>query len=314
MTEELVRKQVAQEKLDTYKALMSDKQLTREVVASIKQSKEYSEEIKKALISEINPSEEAKKNNIKKISVIKQEFFIRKQLLEVLKERVATDKTYQPLFEQIEKATNSNEKQKEHVTAQSDIKECQKFISENKWEEEMIKRINQEERIPPHLKVIVLSELKEPTAKNQRVGGENRQDSTLVALVLKSHVQNIQLGYQQEVSQKTKKEQQIDHRMIKYEQKLQKILKIRTGLFDAINRFESQEKQLIGDGGKISVPKDEQEKASQQATLTKKDLQENEEQKLAMDIGELLMKGNTADYFQAVDKHDLSMQTSGSIV
>lgn len=165
LTEELVRKQVAQEKLDTYKALMSDKQLTREVVASIKQSKEYSEEIKKALISEINPSEEAKKNNIKKISVIKQEFFIRKQLLEVLKERVATDKTYQPLFEQIEKATNSNEKQKEHVTAQSDIKECQKFISENKWEEEMIKRINQEERIPPHLKVIVLSELKEPTAK-----------------------------------------------------------------------------------------------------------------------------------------------------
>lgn len=129
LTEELVRKQVAQEKLDTYKALMSDKQLTREVVASIKQSKEYSEEIKKALISEINPSEEAKKNNIKKISVIKQEFFIRKQLLEVLKERVATDKTYQPLFEQIEKATNSNEKQKEHVTAQSDIKECQKFIS-----------------------------------------------------------------------------------------------------------------------------------------------------------------------------------------
>lgn len=117
LTEELVRKQVAQEKLDTYKALMSDKQLTREVVASIKQSKEYSEEIKKALISEINPSEEAKKNNIKKISVIKQEFFIRKQLLEVLKERVATDKTYQPLFEQIEKATNSNEKQKEHVTA-----------------------------------------------------------------------------------------------------------------------------------------------------------------------------------------------------
>lgn len=210
---------------------------------------------------------------------------------------MATDKTYQPLFEQIEKATNSNEKQKEHVTAQSDIKECQKFISENKWEEEMIKRINQEERIPPHLKVIVLSELKEPTAKNQRVGGENRQDSTLVALVLKSHVQNIQLGYQQEVSQKTKKEQQIDHRMIKYEQKLQKILKIRTGLFDAINRFESQEKQLIGDGGKISVPKDEQEKASQQATLTKKDLQENEEQRLAMDIGELLMKGNTADYF-----------------
>lgn len=306
LTEELVRKQVAQEKLDTYKALMSDKQLTREVVASIKQSKEYSEEIKKALISEINPSEEAKKNNIKKISVIKQEFFIRKQLLEVLKERVATDKTYQPLFEQIEKATNSNEKQKEHVTAQSDIKECQKFISENKWEEEMIKRINQEERIPPHLKVIVLSELKEPTAKNQRVGGENRQDSTLVALVLKSHVQNIQLGYQQEVSQKTKKEQQIDHRMIKYEQKLQKILKIRTGLFDAINRFESQEKQLIGDGGKISVPKDEQEKASQQATLTKKDLQENEEQRLAMDIGELLMKGNTADYFQAVDKHDLN--------
>lgn len=72
------------------------------------------------------------------------------------------------------------------------------------------------------MKVIVLSELKEPTAKNQRVGGENRQDSTLVALVLKSHVQNIQLGYQQEVSQKTKKEQQIDHRMIKYEQKLQK--------------------------------------------------------------------------------------------
>ena len=58
---------MAQEKLDTYKALMSDKQLTREVVASIKQSKEYSEEIKKALISEINPSEEAKKNNIKKI-------------------------------------------------------------------------------------------------------------------------------------------------------------------------------------------------------------------------------------------------------
>ncbi|AFM69907.1 hypothetical protein EHR_04725 [Enterococcus hirae ATCC 9790] len=111
LTEELVRKQVAQEKLDTYKALMSDKQLTREVVASIKQSKEYSEEIKKALISEINPSEEAKKNNIKKISVIKQEFFIRKQLLEVLKELVATDKTYQPLFEQIEKATNSNEKQ-----------------------------------------------------------------------------------------------------------------------------------------------------------------------------------------------------------
>lgn len=306
LTEELVRKQVAQEKLDTYKALMSDKQLTREVVASIKQSKEYSEEIKKALIFEINPSEEAKKNNIKKISVIKQEFFIRKQLLEVLKERVATDKTYQPLFEQIEKATNSNEKQKEHVTAQSDIKECQKFISENKWEEEMIKRINQEERIPPHLKVIVLSELKESTAKNQRVGGENRQDSTLVALVLKSHVQNIQLGYQQEVSQKTKKEQQIDHRMIKYEQKLQKILKIRTGLFDAINRFESQEKQLIGDGGKISVPKDEQEKGSQQATLTKKDLQENEEQRLAMDIGELLMKGNTADYFQAVDKHDLN--------
>lgn len=91
LTEELVRKQVAQEKLDTYKALMSDKQLTREVVASIKQSKEYSEEIKKALISEINPSEKAKKNNIKKISVIKQEFFIRKQLLEVLKERVATD-------------------------------------------------------------------------------------------------------------------------------------------------------------------------------------------------------------------------------
>ena len=103
-------------------------------LASIKQSKEYSEEIKKALISEINPSEEAKKNNIKKISVIKQEFFIRKQLLEVLKERVATDKAYQPLFEQIEKVTNSNEKQKEHVTAQSDIKECQNFISENKWE------------------------------------------------------------------------------------------------------------------------------------------------------------------------------------
>lgn len=25
-----------------------------------------------------------------------------------------------------------------------------------------------------------------------------------------------------------------------------------------------------------------------------------------MDIGELLMKGNTADYFQAVDKHDLN--------
>ena len=93
---------------------MSDKQLTREVVASIKQSKEYSEEIKKALISEINPSEEAKKNNIKKISVIKQEFFIRKQLLEVLKERVATDKAYQPLFEQIEKVTNSNENDDRH--------------------------------------------------------------------------------------------------------------------------------------------------------------------------------------------------------
>ncbi|MDL4900401.1 hypothetical protein QRY03_10835 [Enterococcus hirae] len=35
-------------------------------------------------------------------------------------------------------------------------------------------------------------------------------------------------------------------------------------------------------------------------------MQENEEQRLAMDIGELLMKGNTADYFQAVDKHDLN--------
>lgn len=74
LTEELVRKQVAQEKLDTYKALMSDKQLTREVVASIKQSKEYSEEIKKALISEINPSEEAKKNNIKKYKLSNRNF------------------------------------------------------------------------------------------------------------------------------------------------------------------------------------------------------------------------------------------------
>lgn len=306
LTEELVRKQVAQEKLDTYKALMSDKQLTQEVIASIKQSKEYSEEIKKILISEINPSEEAKKNKIKKISVIKQEFFIRKQLLEVLKERVATDKTYHPLLDQMEKVTNSNEKQREYVTAQSDIEEYQQFVHENKWEEEIIKRIKQDERILPHLKEIVLSELKEPTAKNQRVDGENRQDAILVALVLKSHVQNIQLGYQQVVSQKTKKEQHIDLDMTKYEQKLQKILKIRTGLFDSINVFESQKKQLIGDEGNISGLKDEQEKGSQQAMLTKKVLQENDEQRIAMNIGELLMKGNTAGYFQAIDKYDLN--------